>query len=49
MIERIKTIDEYEDLLSGKDKKFLASIKCARAQYIKGHTYDIDEVFKDIG
>lgn len=41
-------IDEYEDLLSGKDKEFLISIKNARAQYTKGQVFDMTDVFADI-
>lgn len=41
-------INEYEDLLTGKDKEYLASIKNARAQYAKGNVLDISDVFADV-
>lgn len=41
-------IDEYEDLLAGKDKEFLASIKRSRAQYAKGQVFDMSDVFADV-
>ena len=41
-------IDEYEDLLSGKDKEFLATIKRARAQYLKNDVLDMSDVFADV-
>lgn len=41
-------IDEYEDLLSGKDKEFIASIKHARTQYDKGQVLDMSDVFADV-
>lgn len=41
-------IDEYEDLLSGKDKEFVASIKRARAEYKKGQVFDMTDVFADV-
>ncbi len=41
-------IDEYEDLLSGKDKEFIASIKSSRAQYAKGQVFDMTDVFADV-
>lgn len=41
-------IDEYEDLLSGKDKEYLASIKNTRAQYLKGNVLDMSDVFADV-
>ena len=44
----ILDIDEYEDLLSGKDKEFLASIKKARAEYVKGNVIDMSDVFADV-
>ncbi len=41
-------IDEYEDLLSGKDKEYLVSIKNARAQYAKGNVLTMTDVFADV-
>lgn len=41
-------IDEYEDMLSGKDKEFLLSIKRARSQYVKGQVFDMTDVFADV-
>lgn len=41
-------IDEFEDLLSGKDKDFLASIKKARSQYSKNNIVDMTDVFADV-
>jgi prevent-host-death family protein len=41
-------IDEYEDLLTGKDKEYLTSIKNARAQYAKGNVLDMSDVFADV-
>ena len=41
-------IDEYEDLLSGKDKEYLVSIKNARAQYAKGNMLTMTDVFADV-
>ncbi len=41
-------IDEYEDLLMGKDKEYLASIKKARTQYAKGNVLDMTDVFADV-
>lgn len=41
-------IDEYEDLLSGKDKEFIASIKKARTQYLKNDVVDMQDVFADV-
>lgn len=41
-------IDEFEDILSGKDKEFLASIKKARTQYAKGNVIDMSDVFADV-
>jgi prevent-host-death family protein len=41
-------IDEYEDSLSAKDKEFVASIKKARAQYVKGDALTMDDVFADV-
>lgn len=41
-------IDEYEDMLSGKDKEYLKSINQARTQYVKGDVLDISDVFADV-
>jgi prevent-host-death family protein len=41
-------IDEFEDMLSSKDKKFLMSIKVARKEYAKGEVIDMHELFEDI-
>jgi len=41
-------IDEYEDVLSGKDKEFISSIKKARSQYLKGDVIDVQDVFADV-
>ncbi len=41
-------IDEYEDLLSGKDKEYLLSIKTARLQYKKGSVLNMTDVFADV-
>lgn len=41
-------IDEYEDMLSGKDKEYLKSIKQARVQYTKGDVFDMSDVFADV-
>jgi len=41
-------IDEYEDMLSGKDAEFLASIKRARAQYAKGDVLSMSDVFASV-
>ncbi len=41
-------IDEYEDMLSGKDKGYLKSINQARTQYVKGDVLDISDVFADV-
>jgi prevent-host-death family protein len=41
-------IDEYEDLLLGKDKEYLTSIKNARAQYAKGNVLDMSDVFAEV-
>ncbi len=41
-------IDEYEDALSAKDKKYLQSIKKARTQYKKGDVFDLHDVFSDV-
>ncbi len=41
-------IDEYEDLLTGKDKEYLASIKKARTQYTKGNVLNMTDVFADV-
>jgi prevent-host-death family protein len=41
-------IDEFEDLLSAKDKGFLASIKRARKEYAKGNVVSMNELFEDI-
>ncbi len=41
-------IDEFEDMISTKDKKFLASIKEARKNYAEGQVIDMRDVFSDI-
>ncbi len=41
-------IDEFEDYLNAKDKKFLASIRKARTQYAKGNIFDMADVFAGI-
>lgn len=41
-------IDEFEDILSGKDKEFIASIKKARAQYLKKDVLNMFDVFADV-
>jgi PHD/YefM family antitoxin component YafN of YafNO toxin-antitoxin module len=41
-------IDEFEDMLSSKDKVFLASIKAARKQHEKGSLISMNELFEDI-
>ncbi len=41
-------IDEFEDLLSSKNKDFIASIKKAREQYKKGNVFDMNDVFADV-
>jgi hypothetical protein len=48
MIQKMSNIDDYEDSLSGKDKKFLASIKRGRIQYVKGQVVDMSTVFTDV-
>lgn len=48
MIQKMSNIDDYEDLLSGKDKKFLTSIKHGRIQYAKGQVVDMSTVFAGI-
>lgn len=41
-------IDTYEDVVSGKNKKFVASIKRARAQYARGDVLSMEEVFSGL-
>ena len=41
-------IDEYEDLLSAKDKTYLASIKEARKSYAKGDVVEMNELFEQL-
>ncbi len=41
-------IDEYEDYLSAKDPKFIASIQNARKEYREGKTYSFSDVFGNI-
>ena len=41
-------IDEFEDVLSARDKEYLKSIKKARAEYAKGEVFDMNDVFADI-
>ncbi len=41
-------IDEYEDMLSTKDKEFLVSIKKARLEYIQGNVFNMQDVFADV-
>jgi|GEM_PF-1783096 len=41
-------IDEFEDMLSSKDKVFLASIKAARRSYAEGAVVDMHKLFEDI-
>ena len=41
-------IDEFEDLLSAKDKEFMASIKAARKEYAKGDVVNMHDLFADI-
>ncbi len=41
-------IDEFEDYLTAKDKDFIASIKKARTQYLKGNIFDMADVFAGI-
>ncbi len=41
-------IDEFEDLLSAKDKKYLASIKFARKEYAKGNVVNMHDLFAGI-
>ena len=42
------SIDEYEDYLSSRDPKLLASIKAARKEYKEGRTYTFKDVFGNI-
>jgi prevent-host-death family protein len=39
------SIDEYEDYLSMRNKKFITSIKVARNEYKKGKTFSFTDVF----
>lgn len=41
-------IDEYEDLLSAKDKVYLASIREARKSYAKGDVVEMNELFENL-
>lgn len=41
-------IDEYEDYLSAKDSKFVASIKDARKEHKEGKVYSFQDVFGNI-
>ncbi len=41
-------IDEFEDLLSARDKVFLASIRTARKEYAKGDVVNMHDLFADI-
>lgn len=41
-------IDEYEDVLSAKDKAFVTSIKKARKDYKNGSVLSMDDVFADV-
>lgn len=41
-------IDEYEDMLSTKDKEFLVSIKKARLDYTQGNVFNMQDVFADV-
>jgi len=41
-------IDEFEDYLEAKDKRFLASIKKARQQQARGDVYSMEDVFGSI-
>lgn len=41
-------IDEFEDLLSVKDQKFLASIAAARKQHAKNDVVSMDELFEKL-
>jgi len=42
------SIDEYEDYLSAKDAKFIASIHVARKEYKEGKTHTFSDVFGNI-
>ncbi len=42
------SIDEYEDYLSAKDPKFIASIKDARKEHKEGKVYSFSDVFGNI-
>jgi hypothetical protein len=42
------SIDEYEDYLSTRDPKFMASIKAARKEYKDGKTYSFSDVFGNV-
>ena len=41
-------IDEFEDVLSLRDKTFLSSIKKAREEHKKGQVFDMEDIFADI-
>ncbi len=41
-------IDVFEDYLTAKDKEFLASIKKARMQYLRGNIFDMADIFAGI-
>lgn len=41
-------IDEFEDFLEAKDKKFIASIKKARQQRADGDIFTMEDVFGSI-
>lgn len=42
------SIDEYEDYLSVRDPKLVASIKTARKEYENGDTFSFSDVFGKI-
>ena len=42
------SIDEYEDYLSARDPKFVASIKAARKEYKDGKVYSFNDVFGNV-
>lgn len=44
----LMSIDEYEDYLSARDPKLVASIKAARKEYKDGETYSFRDVFGNI-
>lgn len=44
----IVDIDSYEDLLVGKDRAYLVSIRKARAEYKKGAFLEMEDVFGGI-